>query len=104
MAVWPPQPPDNNSIPGFVKPTPRLLNVIVGLADCATNLYHISYVTPAPAQSAVIATPVIVAPYILPAVFTQLVDEVKVTALPQTSLAGGGSSTQIVNAAEAPVE
>ena len=51
-----------------------------------------------------IATPVIVAPYILPAVFTQLVDEVKVTTLPQTSLAGGGSSTQILNAAEAAVE
>ena len=26
MAVWPPQPPDSNSIPGLVKPIPKLLN------------------------------------------------------------------------------
>jgi|SRR4029079_687633 len=103
IAVWLPQPPDSNSIPGLAKLTPKLLKVIVGLAVCATNLYHTSYVT-LPAQSAVIVTAVNVAPYILLVTLLQVVAEVSVIALAQRSLAGAGSSTQIVNAAEAPVE
>ena len=101
MAV-PPQ-PVNNSIPGLVKPIPKLLNVIVGLAVCATNLYHTSYTT-APAQSAVIATAVNVAPYILLVTLLQVVADVSVITLPQRSFADGGSSTQIVNVFETPVE
>src|ERR1044072_53115 len=91
----PPQ-PVNNSIPGLVNSTPRLLNVIVGLVVCAINLYQMSYTT-VPAQSPAMVVGVVrVVPYIVAVVFTQLVDEVKVTALPQTSFAGAGSSTQIV--------
>ena len=85
-----------NSIPGLVNSTPRLLNVIVGFVVCAVNLYQRSYTT-VPAQSPVIVVGVVkVAPYIVAVVDTHDVDEVRVMALPQTSFAGGGSSTQIV--------
>ena len=89
-------------MPGLVKPAPRLLNVIVGLEDCATNLYHISYAT-APAQSAVIVTAVLVIPYTLLFTLLHVVDEVSVTALPQASFAGTGSTIQIVNVPVTPV-
>jgi hypothetical protein len=77
--------------------------VIVGLELCATNLNHISYAA-APAQSAVIVTAVNVEPYTLLIILLQVVAEVSVTALPQTSFAGAGSSTHIVNVVEEPDE
>ena len=96
----PPQVPlllEINSIPGLVNSIPRLLNLTVGLVVWATRVYHTSFTT-APAQSPVIATPVRVAPYMVPVEFTQLVDEGKATALPQRSFAGAGSVTQTLNA------
>jgi len=56
-----------------------------------------SYVIPGAAQSPVMVVGVVsVAPYMVAVVATQVVDEVKVMALPHTSFAGAGSSTQIV--------
>ena len=57
---------------------------------CATKVYHTSYLSVAP-QPIVVPGKVEgfhVAFTLVPAVFTQLVDEVSVIALPQSSLAG----------------
>ena len=92
-----------NSMAGFVKLIPILLRLIVGLVVCATNLYHTSY-TGVTAQSPLIVTAVRVAPYMVPVVLLQAVADINVGAPAHKSFAGTGSSTQIVNAAEAPVE
>jgi hypothetical protein len=90
-----PQLLDNNSIAGLVKLTPILLRLIVGFVVCATNLYHTSYAG-VTAQSPLIVAAERVAPYMLPVTLIQVVAEFKVIAVVQLSLAGGGSSTQIV--------
>ena len=59
------------------------------------NLYHTSY-TGVTAQSPLTVIAVRVAPYMLPVVLLQAVADVNVGAPAHKSLAGGGSSTQIV--------
>ena len=87
-----------------VKLTPTLLNVIVGLFVCATNLYHMSRAgAGAAAQSGalIVVGAVSVDPYMFPGILLHIVLDVKVTALVQTLC---GSVIQIVKLNAAPLE
>ena len=84
-----------------------LLNVMVGKADVAVNLYHTSApgVPEHPLETEGLDT---VAPPKVPAVFTQDVPGVKLVAPEQLSLAGAalgeGSVTQILKVKATPVD
>jgi hypothetical protein len=80
---------------GLVKFTPMLLRLIVGLVVWAVNLYQTSYVGET-AQSPLTVIDERVAPYMLPVTLLQVVDDVNVTTLAQSLLAGAGSSIHIV--------
>jgi hypothetical protein len=95
--VKPPHAPDNICILAFVVPrlAPVPDNVIVGQADCATNVYQ----TSAPAVPQVVATAgaEISALFNVPPTEEQVIEEVKVMALPQRSLAGACADTCLPN-------
>ena len=71
--------------------------VIVSEKDCATNLYHTSYVAATPQLGAFIVVAVNVAPNILPAVFAHAIEEVKRTEPAQRLLGAAGSVIHILN-------
>lgn len=74
---------------------PTLLNVIVGLVVWATKRYQTSCVVADAQFGAFMFVVLTVAPYIVPAVLTQLVLEVNVTA-PAQRLLTGASTIQIL--------
>ena len=84
---------ESNCIPAFVKPAPRFDKVIVGFVVSATNLYQTSLVAAAPQLGAEIVIPVIVDKYMVPLVFTQLVEEVILGVVEHTLLTGAVRST-----------
>lgn len=96
-----PQVPEKTCINGFcaAKLAPTDERLMVGLEEVAVYLYHTSYAA-VPPEHTDDGPEVNVALTTVPAVVVQVAPDVKVTALPQRSFAGGaGSCIQILNVA-----